>query len=166
MSIQWSRIVEELSTPLEDEQHPQLHPTSQYTEHTDDLQNTEQPSTAPTTPPQPSPQLPHTIHNNNSHTPAMHQRNQPHRPHRKRNNRDSSTHVAHPWNSHDDTNLPSGDLLTKTKAHNTLRLYFQNANGISKNQWLDWTNASSQINNLQIDITGIAETNVSWSEPR
>jgi hypothetical protein len=56
-------------------------------------------------------------------------------------------------------------FLNKHKAHNTLRIYFQNVNGISTNSWCNWQDAAMNISTLQIDICGIAETNIAWTEP-
>jgi hypothetical protein len=65
-----------------------------------------------------------------------------------------------------DNNLPSGDTLSESKQHDSLRLYFQNINGISKNNWLDWQMASTTMKTLKIDVFGCAETNLNWNESK
>jgi hypothetical protein len=66
----------------------------------------------------------------------------------------------------EEDNHPIGDLLPIDKTHDTIRIYFQNANGISKNSWMDWSHASTLAQSMHIDVIGIAETNVLWTEPR
>jgi hypothetical protein len=63
-----------------------------------------------------------------------------------------------------DDNYPSGDLITQAKQKETLRIYFQNINGISKNNWLEWQHAASLIAKHDIDVFGCAETNILWTE--
>jgi hypothetical protein len=61
-------------------------------------------------------------------------------------------------------NFPFGDLLSSTKPAGAIRLFFQNVNGIrSYNSWAPWANACNSLNDLQVDIFGIAETNLKWN---
>lgn len=64
----------------------------------------------------------------------------------------------------DEHNTSIGDILSQQKDPDHLRIYFQNIHGISKNLWLDWTNAGKKIKELNIDIIGTAETNMLWTE--
>jgi hypothetical protein len=59
-----------------------------------------------------------------------------------------------------------GDSLDIPKPPNTVRIYFQNINGISKNNWMDWKAATKTIRAKEIDIFGCAETNTTWYETR
>jgi hypothetical protein len=65
-----------------------------------------------------------------------------------------------------DQNHPIGARIATLKEQHTIRLYFQNINGISKNNWHDWKDAAAQIANLHIDVFGCAETNIAWTEPK
>jgi hypothetical protein len=67
---------------------------------------------------------------------------------------------------HIDHNSPSGEIMTTNKPPHTLRLYFQNINGISKNKWFDWQQASLQLHALHIDMFGCAETNTTWTDTK
>jgi hypothetical protein len=86
--------------------------------------------------------------------------------HQPQNNNKDGPHYTQTYINITDQNQPSGDILSEEKTKDTLRIYFQNANGISTNKWMDWTHATTLVKNLQIDILGIAETNVNWTEPR
>lgn len=62
-------------------------------------------------------------------------------------------------------NLPFGDLLQSTKPTDSIRFLFQNINGIrSYNEWSPWTHACHSLQELQVDIFGIAETNIKWNK--
>jgi hypothetical protein len=74
------------------------------------------------------------------------------------NGRYQTTLTAH------DTNLPTGDNLSEIKRANTLRIYYQNINGIKKNNWADWINAGKYLQQQHIDIVGCAETNINWTQ--
>jgi hypothetical protein len=63
-----------------------------------------------------------------------------------------------------DSNKTFGDPFATPKPPNTVRLYFQNINGINKNCWLDWKAAAQSIRAKEIDIFGCAETNTTWHE--
>jgi hypothetical protein len=67
--------------------------------------------------------------------------------------------------NHDHITL-TGDPITVPKATNTIRLYFQNINGIGKNNWLDWKRATLLLKEQEIDIFGCAETNTSWTKAK
>jgi hypothetical protein len=64
-------------------------------------------------------------------------------------------------NNPQDNNQAVGDPFQHTKRTNTIRLYFQNINGISTNQWEDLRHSSLQLQKFNIDIVGFAETNIS-----
>jgi hypothetical protein len=51
-------------------------------------------------------------------------------------------------------------MTTASKPQNSLRLYFQNINGIKKNSWTEWEEAAKAISSTGIDIFGCAETNL------
>jgi hypothetical protein len=63
-----------------------------------------------------------------------------------------------------DSNMPADDCLTAHKSTNSVRLYFQNINGVNKNNWTDWEHAAIQLQCQAIDIFGCAETNYAWTE--
>jgi hypothetical protein len=64
------------------------------------------------------------------------------------------------------TNQLAGDPLTSKDRNTTLRIYFQNINGIQKNRWEDWRHASTVLKEHSIDIFGCSETNLAWDEPK
>ena len=54
--------------------------------------------------------------------------------------------------------------LTQTEQKHTLRLAFQNTNGINtQHNWSAWTNACQFIKQSHISIFGAVETNLYWS---
>jgi hypothetical protein len=62
-------------------------------------------------------------------------------------------------------NIPTGDLMSaKSKSSSSIRIYYQNINGIKKPSWADWEEAAQTINSTSIDIFGCAETNLAWTE--
>jgi hypothetical protein len=63
-------------------------------------------------------------------------------------------------------NIHVGDPMQQDKPPNTIRLYFQNINGINKNNWSDWTEAARNIKQANIDIFGCPETNIWWTEEK
>jgi hypothetical protein len=63
-------------------------------------------------------------------------------------------------------NIPNGNLMSRPKAPSTLRVYFQNINGVAKNNWSDWKEASRNISLANVDIFGCAETNLAWTEAK
>ena len=73
----------------------------------------------------------------------------------------SHPHIQYPPNS------PWGDTmtpLTQTDRSNTLRIAFQNTNGLkTQHNWSAWTNACSYFKQHNIDIFGGAKTNLFWS---
>jgi hypothetical protein len=81
------------------------------------------------------------------------------------NNSPSRSTNVHPQYQ-PDNNATSGDRLTPDKPTNTIRIYFQNINGVNKNNWNDWQYAATQMKRLQIDIVGCAETNILWTESK
>lgn len=60
-------------------------------------------------------------------------------------------------------NHPTGDVMSKSKQDNIMRIYYQNINGASTNEWMDWERAAKTTVAKQIDITGYVETNVHWT---
>lgn len=56
-----------------------------------------------------------------------------------------------------------GDDITKyNNAH--VRLYFQNINSaMNDGSWQQWTKAYKQLNEWNVDVVGVAETNVKWN---
>ena len=86
-----------------------------------------------------------------------------------------------------DTNLPNDDIRSNDgtlflshdkkytsneswgdqfndKAHHTIRIYFQNINGIIyKKSWDKWKEIVDVINEHNIDVAGLVETNINWS---
>ena len=57
-----------------------------------------------------------------------------------------------------------GDTM-EMKSNRTLRVYFQNINGIpSHDQWAEWNHIVSYLKSKQIDVTGLAETNLKWTK--
>jgi hypothetical protein len=86
----------------------------------------------------------------------------------KQHSASNTSHQDYPNTAHQpqpDNNVATGDILTSIKDPNTMRVYFQNINGIKKNNWIDWQRAAIQMKKLQIDVVGCAETNLSWTEP-
>jgi hypothetical protein len=79
--------------------------------------------------------------------------------------------------THHDKNLPQsmstehgnnyiGDVMQPDKPPDTFRVYFQNINGVNKNNWADWEAAAREIKKAKIDVFGCAETNISWTESK
>lgn len=63
------------------------------------------------------------------------------------------------------SNLPFGDDLNSSKPNHTVRILFNNVNGIYKSQnWSSFTNFIKTAKSLSIDIIGLAETNVKWDQ--
>jgi hypothetical protein len=65
-------------------------------------------------------------------------------------------------NIRDNTSL--GDSMKSDKLPNTIRIYFQNVNGINKNNWINWKEPAKQTQLSEIDVFGCAETNISLTE--
>ena len=56
-----------------------------------------------------------------------------------------------------------GDQLND-KAHHTIRIYFQNINGIIyKKSWDKWKETVDILNEHNIDVAGLVETNINWN---
>ena len=56
-----------------------------------------------------------------------------------------------------------GDMI-KEKKSRTLRLYFQNINGLSSTElYEDWIDIAQTMEDKQVDIYGLAETNIAWN---
>jgi hypothetical protein len=68
--------------------------------------------------------------------------------------------------NNNNTNNPVGDLMQPNKPLNSIRIYFQNINGINKNNWSDWEESARQIRKFNVDIFGCAETNLAWTEAK
>lgn len=63
----------------------------------------------------------------------------------------------------DKINIPHGDLCTQ-KAPHTLRIYFQNINGVKhNNSWQRWDDGIRHSKELECDIICVAETNIIWN---
>jgi hypothetical protein len=61
-------------------------------------------------------------------------------------------------------NLPYGDLLQTAKQKNTIRIFFQNVNGIYKfKSWSSLKQATHHLKEMSIDVIGLAETNLHWN---
>jgi hypothetical protein len=60
--------------------------------------------------------------------------------------------------------IPFGDV-PGPKNEDTVRIYFQNNNGIKSNiRWLSWCDAlKKSLDDLQVDILGCAETKIEWT---
>jgi hypothetical protein len=70
--------------------------------------------------------------------------------------------LSNPYNIN---NIPTGDLMSaKSKSSNSLRIYYQNINGIKNNSWDKWDKAVRNINSTSIDIFGCAEASFDWTE--
>jgi hypothetical protein len=64
-------------------------------------------------------------------------------------------------------NAPFGDVLTPAKPEKTVRIFYQNVNGIQKaKSWNEFNNLSKQLRSFQIDIWGATETNLKWNNAR
>ena len=51
------------------------------------------------------------------------------------------------------------------KDSRTLRIYFQNINGLPVNDnWAEWNHISSYLKDNKVDISGFAETNINWNK--
>ena len=60
-------------------------------------------------------------------------------------------------------NEPWGDTLT-TKQSNTLRVYFQNVNGLQPAPtWDKWKEVLSELFRNEVDVAGLVETNINWT---
>ena len=65
---------------------------------------------------------------------------------------------------HTDHNSHWGDKMTH-KYNRTLRVYFQNTNGLPSNDhWAEWNHIISYLTKSQIDIGGFAEPNIKWTK--
>jgi hypothetical protein len=65
------------------------------------------------------------------------------------------------------TNHPFGNLITGAKPPNSVRILFQNVNGIQKaRSWNELSSFSQKIKDLEVDIVGAAETNLKWNFKR
>ena len=65
-----------------------------------------------------------------------------------------------------ETNNNWGDILSP-KPNDTMRLYFQNINGVqSATNWNKWRDIVSTMSEHQVDIMGLAETNINWNPTR
>jgi hypothetical protein len=64
-------------------------------------------------------------------------------------------------------NIPFGDLITSPKHPNSIRIAFQNVNGIQKaKSWNELKSFSHKLSTLNVDIFGAAETNLKWTFAR
>jgi hypothetical protein len=63
-----------------------------------------------------------------------------------------------------DKNEPSGDILQAQKSARTLRIYYQNVNGINKLNWEELKAAAAHLQEMNVNIVGCAETNINWQE--
>jgi len=55
--------------------------------------------------------------------------------------------------------------LTTSEQQTTLRIAFQNANGMrTHHNWSEWTNACSFIKNSNISLFGAVKTNLFWTQ--
>jgi hypothetical protein len=64
-------------------------------------------------------------------------------------------------------NTPFGNLISAEKPPNTVRIWFQNVNGIQKAQsWQELSSFSQKARDLQVDIVGTSETNLKWNFKR
>jgi hypothetical protein len=64
-------------------------------------------------------------------------------------------------------NNPFGDLITSPKTPNSVRIFFQNVNGMHKGKsWHELASFSKKINTLGVDLFGAAETNIKWNFTR
>ena len=51
-----------------------------------------------------------------------------------------------------------------TKDSRTLRIYFQNINGLPTNDdWAEWHHIVTYMKDLDVDICGFAEPNINWT---
>ena len=63
-------------------------------------------------------------------------------------------------------NIAWGDNLPPKPA-NTIRFYFQNINGVqSTTNWNKWRDIVNEMSVNQVDIMGLAETNINWNPSR
>ena len=59
---------------------------------------------------------------------------------------------------------PWGDELGEKKER-SLRVYFQNVNGIPcHDNWAEWNHIITYLKSKQVDIAGLAETNIKWTK--
>ena len=83
-------------------------------------------------------------------------------------------HTSHPPPLHDNQDHPQpSPTITDTqdwgspiptKQETTLRLYFQNIHGLStRHVWTDWHSILNTVHQKDIDIFGLAETNIPWT---
>ena len=57
-----------------------------------------------------------------------------------------------------------GDALSH-KVDRTLRIYFQNINGLPHNDhWAEWNHIISYLKKHRVDIGGFAEPNIKWTK--
>jgi hypothetical protein len=64
-------------------------------------------------------------------------------------------------------NSSFGDQITSPKHPNSIRIAFQNVNGIQKaKSWNELKSLSNKLTKLNIDIFGAAETNLKWTFAR
>ena len=62
-----------------------------------------------------------------------------------------------------ENNSAWGDNIIPKKS-DTLRLYFQNINGVQSNtNWNKWRDIVTGMTNNQVDIMGLVETNINWN---
>ena len=63
-------------------------------------------------------------------------------------------------------NIPWGDQLLP-KSIGIMRIFFQNINGVqSATNWNKWRDIVLEMSEQQIDILGLAETNINWNPTR
>eukprot|EP00957_Ditylum_brightwellii_P034454 2613623-Ditylum_brightwellii.AAC.1 len=61
-------------------------------------------------------------------------------------------------------NITIGDKITTEKTTDIMRIYFQNANGIStEDDWCKFKDLCQKIQEHKIDAFGLVETNLPWS---
>jgi hypothetical protein len=61
-------------------------------------------------------------------------------------------------------NIPFGDSLSSPKLDNTIRILFQNVNGVQKGKsWNELSSFSKKARQFSVDIFGAAETNINWN---
>lgn len=60
-------------------------------------------------------------------------------------------------------NEPWGNRITRKK-ENTTRVYYQNVNGITQGKdWTRWEAIVHELQRMEVDMFGLAETNVQWN---
>jgi hypothetical protein len=62
-------------------------------------------------------------------------------------------------------NLPFADILAKEKPAQSIRILFNNINGIYRSQnWHYFENLNKELKTLSVDIIGLVETNIKWDQ--